>query len=250
MDISKPEFENLTSFYTLIGQNSEIGEYLKNEFITHCKGRNSIWPNAMWIDDYFGLSNERLTTFLGQYRKSDKRAMLLLPSDPDFQANAAGNGWIKLYQWQGMTIGISSLQRYETDPILKFSLVNDEQTATQWLNFVSTHLFNRGQLNIKMFDFLRDNGCQLISLILNEQIIGSTLIYYDPNGVAGVFMVCVDKEFQGKGFGKQLMNFSFRLMQNKGIRNCVLQSTKEGQNLYRSIGFQDTMIHELYIKYK
>ncbi len=79
-----------------------------------------------------------------------------------------------------------------------------------------------------------------IVLDINGKVVGflfGEIIFEEGN----ILMIAVDKSFQGKGFGKKLLNHFIKKSKEKGARNIFLEvSVKNEQavSLYKKSGFK------------
>ena len=91
------------------------------------------------------------------------------------------------------------------------------------------------------------------SYFFNNELIGICLVDINNNNYPGVVIaiLCIKKEFQGKGLGKSLLNYC--------INNCVKSNyytfflhvainNKKAHNLYKKLGFNEIRILNNYYK--
>jgi ribosomal protein S18 acetylase RimI-like enzyme len=79
---------------------------------------------------------------------------------------------------------------------------------------------------------------------------GSTMIYIDDTGTAGIYMVGVKGKFRKQGLGKELILFCLDRLKKRGIDKCYLQSTRMGAPLYKSLNFQERDKYLIFCKVK
>lgn len=90
----------------------------------------------------------------------------------------------------------------------------------------------------------------------NNQIFGMASLHIVRTlfGLKGIIEnVVVDKEYRGKGFGKQLVNGLIKEAKKKGIKQIDLTSRPERESankLYKSLGFKkrETNVYRLELK--
>jgi predicted N-acetyltransferase YhbS len=84
------------------------------------------------------------------------------------------------------------------------------------------------------WEFLFRQGSGFVAE-LDDQIVGTTMIWPYGKDAANLGMVIVSSEVQGQGIGSRLMEAALDAL---GDRNVRLNSTEEGRPLYTKLGFQ------------
>jgi ribosomal protein S18 acetylase RimI-like enzyme len=130
------------------------------------------------------------------------------------------------------------------------SIVNTLAEISEWTDTVSKILFESKPLSMNLFKFLQNESADLLAIRIDQSIIGTSMIYYDEQGNAGIYMVAVDEKFRGMGFGKKIIRQCFELIIRRNISKCYLQATKMGFPLYKTLGFERTENYILYWKIK
>jgi GNAT superfamily N-acetyltransferase len=63
----------------------------------------------------------------------------------------------------------------------------------------------------------------------------------NPSGLRGyVDGMCTELEWQGRGLGRQLLLAGLNWLRERGMNVVELNASREGEGLYRSVGFQDS----------
>lgn len=84
---------------------------------------------------------------------------------------------------------------------------------------------------------------------VDNKIVGVTSSVYD-NEICGIYGLAIEKEFRGKGIGKEVIKNQLQMCKNKGLKLAFLQ-TEEGYypaDTYRKLGFRDVCTEYYYIK--
>lgn len=96
-----------------------------------------------------------------------------------------------------------------------------------------------------------DDEC--VAFILHDQCIGFTTIKYINSDTIRVGLFGVLSEFQGRGFGKQMLNNLILSLKKKSIKKILIATQGKNvnaQNLYESIGFKRIKTESLYYQKK
>lgn len=96
---------------------------------------------------------------------------------------------------------------------------------------------------------LNSQGDKYLNLKLSEQgnIIGFAISQFILDE-ATLFNIAIDPEFQGKGYGKQLLLELFEQLKQKGIATVWLEvrESNPARKLYDSLGFNEVDIRKNY----
>ena len=160
------------------------------------------------------------------------------------------HGFKPIEQWLEMQLIGLELPKKIRQPDEVETFLIDEGEFDEWTAIVSRVLFKGKTLDSKIFRHLETKGAKIAGMKVNGKWAGTSVTYLDDQGGAGIYMVCIDEEYRGKGFGKWLVNISLEEIKKSGINRCFLQSTKKGINLYKSMKFEKTGNYYLYWKIK
>jgi GNAT superfamily N-acetyltransferase len=144
---------------------------------------------------------------------------------------AAGE-WVNMALPLGRSkpVGHGLLQCREID-------ADDPDEWSGWASVVSNVLFKGGMIDAAMF---RDREMKkrfvLMAAFADGVPVAACLLNLGEN--AGLYMVATLKSFQGKGFGKVLMEYAQAKAAARGYEFVVLHSTKAGLNLYNNLGYR------------
>ena len=89
--------------------------------------------------------------------------------------------------------------------------------------------------------FLRLSGGGCFKAVAEGRLVGTCLVFLFDR-IGWIAMMAVRREFQRRGIGRALMERSLEFCESRGISFVMLDGTREGYPLYRSLGF-----HEEYI---
>jgi GNAT superfamily N-acetyltransferase len=115
--------------------------------------------------------------------------------------------------------------------------VDDPDDWSGWASVVSNVLFKGGMIDTAMFrDPEMKKRFVLMAAFADGVPVAACLLNLGEN--AGIYMVATLTSFQGKGFGKALMEYAQAKAAARGYEFVVLHSTKAGLNLYNNLGYK------------
>lgn len=254
MSTSKNRYIN--NLYSLYRSASEFSEVItiKVDVYSSIQLKNSVWPNATYssIDDF--LSNPKVLNSVTSDIKNKKINPLIISNNDNMDIQILKNNGIYLIdRWVLMYLNLKDFVFNQGALIVdefEFGKITSDAELPQWTEILSNNLFDGKELNINLFSFLMRDCSDLFYLKLNKKIIGTILVYYDENSIAGVYMVSIDKSERKRGLGGHLINYALTEVKKKGIKKVTLQSTKLGVTLYNSLGFKKNNDINLFYKIK
>lgn len=249
-DANKVNLDNLFSLYQLISTKpTGINLQRENKFAV-IKTESSYWPN-MVFDLKTEINSSIIDEIINVISGAQTNPLIIAENNAESAKEFKRKGFFPIDQWVGMfkIIEQKSISIPEHSSDITFLTIKREEDFSNWLSIVSASLFNSKFLDPSIFQFLSDNGVEVIMGTSKDEPVATAMIHYDTN-VAGIYMVCVAESFRGKGMGKHLMNFCLNRIQDRGIRYCILQATRSGLGLYRSLEFESTGYYNLYMKIK
>lgn len=100
------------------------------------------------------------------------------------------------------------------------------------------------RVNIENYCKKLFNKADIISLHLNEKLIGILAIYNNDfiNKTAFISSVCIPREYRGQGFGKVLLLKAIEIAKEKKFMNIKLEVGKKNLpalKLYKDFGFKE-----------
>jgi hypothetical protein len=88
-----------------------------------------------------------------------------------------------------------------------------------------------------MNSFLKSEKFSLLYFVKDEIIIGQALLYFKKKEV-GLYFFNIYELFRKKGLGYDTLSSICVFIQQKGYKNLLLQSTRQGKGLYQRFGFE------------
>ncbi len=236
---------NLFSLYRRIG-GLWRGEFYEEELYSIVKHSNSSWPNLAFITSSIGIGLDTVEGILQDLRNARMNPLVL--GSANHEAALRAKGFIPADRTTGMSLKDFSVSNAicAGDRVAEF--VEGSLDLPEWTSLVSQCLFSSRKLDSNIFNELGMNSSRLIGLKVRGELVGASMLYFDEDGNAGIYMVCVKKEYRAQGFGKTLLIHCLRILNGLKIESCYLQSTRIGKPLYLSLGFKETSSYILYTK--
>lgn len=241
---------NLIELYELVGHSKANVQSIMATNFKAINARGSEWPKMVYSFDIESIGDFVLKYWSGTCQLSFSKIPVLVPSDPEILRKLKTYGFRVVTQWVEMCYDIPNHIWGVSDEGLFIGRVSSELDLQEWVHIVDQELFGSKGLDLSIFSYLRQAGADLVLVRIGGIAISTALIFYDSQGVAGIYMVCVSKQFRKRGVGKRLMRYCFDVILLKGIKKCVLQATAEGVHLYESLGFFHTGSYYLLMKVK
>ena len=237
--------ENLASLYSFIGSNVAGFNFMNENGLSYVSSNGSCWPNCFWN---IQQDENRLKEIFGIRKILSTNPLFITTDDKDLEMLLKKQRCFPVDQWKGMYKLINENIKSNENISSLYKVEVLENKIDDWTNFVSKELFKGKGLDKEIFFALKENGAKFLAILDNGNIIGSTLIYFDINRIGSLYMVCVNGNYRGMGLGKLLVNHGLNIINQKGIDIALLQSTKLGFNLYKSLGFIESNTYNLFIK--
>lgn len=250
MDYKYLNSQNLYSFYRRTSASSNDISLKKNgryEFVINVE---SVWPNCI-----FNISahetEENFIAELNQDIKLYNRKPIVI-TDDNSRVNIIlrKNGYLPVDFWVGMYIIPIETRKEKILPLGEIGFVNTKEDLTEWLELVSDELFSGSSLSVDIFNYLLILDCKLLYIRQDGKLIATAMIYHDEYDIDGIYMVCVSRNYRGKGYGKLIMNNILQFLYERKSRLCILQSTRLGISMYKSTGFINSNRYNLFMKIK
>lgn len=243
-----PVIGNLYALYQTIADSFHESYIKKFTHFSVIKTQESIWPNIAYEldEEYPGdvLIKEIITAMDGMSMKPFVIAKDSKPSVDYFKINRL---W-PIERWTAMQMNIPFAKKeIKIDSGIAIQNLTGED-AVSWTRIVSNSLFGGKQVNHEIFISLQETGVELVTLTFNLEIVGTTMIFLDKEGIAGLYMVCIDEKYRGKGFGRLLVEYCINQLVDLKVKKCVLHATMAGIPLYSAIGFSTGTNYNLYWK--
>jgi len=249
-----PEPENLKNLFSLYRLAGGVGEHVKLlvfEGYSVIRAKRSAWPNMAFDVDNHLPGRELADGIANEMKALDIRPTVILPDghvEPGVMRQA---GFFPVDQWVGMSYdGIKARNLDEGSGSGDGSIVDGSKDILSWTSVVSETLFHQNPLDERIFRGLCSRGAALIGVKAGDELAGTSMVYIDEDGVAGIYMVGIKEKFRGKGFGKRLVGACMKSIADKGIDKCYLQSTRMGLGLYKGLNFKETDKYLIFCKIK
>ena len=242
---------NLYALYNAIAGNVKDVRFFSDNSYKIVNAKSSAWPNIIYDLNSINLSESVLDEVINKITDYNFEPVLILEHNTDSINVLKRKGFTLVDRWTGMSI--NTLDRNKRIVIDETGLTCSEikiEELSGWLQIVSKELFGDIPLSLNVFSYLITIGNSLIALKRDNKIIGGCMIFYDDNEVAGIYMVCIEKSERSKGYGKYLINYTLDVIANSNKKKVILQSTRIGLPLYKSLDFVTENIFNLFIKVK
>lgn len=241
---------NLLFLYHTIVESCDTVQLYDRGAYKMIKAETSVWPNMIYDIDI----NSRREIFLNSIYKDLNeftfRPILLLQHSDEDVAFLKKIDFLLIDRWTGMSLSLEQkdANSFPSDFELSCREINEDELPI-WINLVSEELFSKKFLELNIFStLLATRRSSLILLEKNKVAIGTSLIMYDVNNTAGIYMVCVKKEHRSKGYAKYLLSYTLDVIRKFKVTHVVLQSTRMGIPLYKSLNFNVQNSYNLFIK--
>lgn len=152
-----------------------------------------------------------------------------------------------------MAIDLSSDQviQIQKNNEMKISLVKDNRELKKWES-VSLAGFEmpqrtRRQYNefVKSFDISKKARQKLFLAYWQGEPVGTALLFLHGDA-AGIYFVTTLSAYRDKGIALALVRRAMKYVQSSAYKYCVLQSSKEGFNVYLRAGFKEYCQADVY----
>jgi ribosomal protein S18 acetylase RimI-like enzyme len=218
------------------------------EFVRH---EGFAWPNMAYRPGRSGPARREEIRLLKELMVSEGWPKLVLFDEEgmtgEVQELLAKERLIGATEWVNMALPVGKSAghgRWESENVGKMGNlecrridVDNPGEWSQWASVVSGVLFKNTPLDPGLF---RHPGIKqqfsLMTAYVDGKAVATCLLYFGES--AGLYMVATLPEFQGKGFGRQLMGYSRAEAAARGYEFVVLHSTKAGLNFYSGLGFK------------
>jgi GNAT superfamily N-acetyltransferase len=219
---------NLTELWKLGGLLS--GKLISEKGVFASMGTAGDWPNKLWME---GTPSSEKMKKAGSIGK-DKSLSLALWEEEVSEDLIAEIGFRPTFELIGMSCDLASLSPFSS-PIIELQLVKNPSQASIW----SLVFFDAFGYEIPPSTVLAlGEKVSFYTAWLEEHPIGTSMIFKDSRGVAGVYSIGVAPSFRGKGLAKPLFESTLSQLKKAGSNTAVLQASAMGLGLYLKYGFQ------------
>jgi GNAT superfamily N-acetyltransferase len=109
-----------------------------------------------------------------------------------------------------------------------------QETRKQYAKFVTS------------FDLREESSQKLLLAYWKGQPVASILLFLHSNTI-GIYFVTTLTAYRGKGIALALILASMKYAKTSGCKYCILQSSKEGLNVYLKAGFKEYCRADVYL---
>ena len=134
---------------------------------------------------------------------------------------------------------------------IEISFVQDKRELKIW-EYISFAGFempqdNRKQYNkfVESFDLSESSSQKLFLAYFMGQPVATALLFFHGD-TAGIYFVTTLSEYRNNGIALTLIKASMKYAKISGYKYCILQSSKEGLNVYLQAGFKEYCRADVY----
>jgi ribosomal protein S18 acetylase RimI-like enzyme len=224
---------NLFELYRSIADCNDSVTINYFEGFAAIESSNSAWPNMIYSGSPEFLSTE---SQVNNFCSFNNLPQTILVNNDFVDWNLLKSK--KIYPIDKWTLMVLSrgIETVNSRDEIDIFLVQDEKDLFCWCEVVSKVLFANKIIDSKLFGSNKE--MDLVMAKIEDEVIATSLVFYDNQNVAGIYMVSVLPEYRRRGIGELLMNFSLKIALQKRVSEVVLQSTNAGLELYKKMGFQ------------
>lgn len=234
MKNTRLNIDNLTSLWTLAGQNFE--GFTEHVDYSLSAIENSEWPNKIW-------TNQALTPkSISAIKKNMDNLVFSFFNEQKEPNSLIKNADFKLKFCQyGMSLSL--IKRFRTEKKLKFIRVHEETNAQLW----STSFSKAFGYSISIETILKTNEDIQYYLIYHQENLVGTIVLFITNKVAGIHCLGILPSQRKKGFATEIMHHVMNMIIDQDCNLAVLQASEMAKNIYLKMGFSIDFLMENYI---
>lgn len=128
-------------------------------------------------------------------------------------------------------------------PIPAFDIRNARINDLPQIATIERNVFPSDRLSLRQMRYhLRNPRAIFLACEQDGRIVGYVLAFQRSGAPGRIYSLAVSGEFQGKGFGKRLMESALNALKTRGVARAVLEVRKSDEKtraLYRHFGFRD-----------
>lgn len=161
------------------------------------------------------------------------------PDEPNaFFDRAREYGIRPVNRWTGMGL---SADDFLDDPVslpdmeIQKMRVND---LPGWTTLVNKEVFRRDALTADMVSLMKQDPSLSFYCGLKGGRMVSTILAFMDHRTAGLYLLSTDAGFRRLGIGKAMMVHAVKDCFSRGADRIVLHGTRDGENIYKKLGFR------------
>lgn len=249
--LQNDSINNLHALYKVLTGYKEKIAGNENHNFNSIQCESSVWPNLIYSNKEDFLSEHEIVAQIAESIDNKTLPALIFVNNKihDYESFKK-SGFYVIDQWTLMEFKMN--ESYVLSELSGFSIgkISSDTEVFEWVSVVSQNLFSNKKIDKDIFIYLMSNNCELFFIRNENKIVGTTLVYYDLNKVAGIYMVSVSPEFRRFGLAKLLMKYTLNCIKQNKAEKVILQSTKAGLPLYKKLEFSETGTTDLLYKLK
>ena len=232
MNLVQKNIENLTSLWRIAGERADAHSS-RAEF-EFSDINYSEWPNRLWFHQDLNEDNLHAAKNILMATSTN----LVIPYWDIYQSNSfellEANGFEKRFEQIAMSLELR--QTYEPIETLRIEKVSNKETAILWEElFMQAFKY---KISHKVLLSSYEDIDYLIAYHNNEAV-GTAVLYYSGDGVAGIHSMGVIPEKRRMGFAEKMMINMLHLASEQGSKHATLQASSMGKGLYLKLGFEE-----------
>ena len=244
--------DNLQEFFYRM---DEIGVAVSSISVPYkiISSQNSTWPNITYlISSGFEINLSNIHQLIDEIN-TKKYPKLLIVSEEMINEELTGllkeNYFFPVTLWTNMFLP-NIISNAENTSLTSVTVKEIKPSSTDeiidWCKIVSESLFQKKELDPAIFSIgIKENLFKLLIAYYEDKPAATSLLF--TGKMAGIYMFATSPLYRRKGLGKQMMTFTQEVALRYGYKSLLLQSTKEGIEFYKNIGFKP--LDKLYLFY-
>jgi N-acetylglutamate synthase-like GNAT family acetyltransferase len=193
---------------------------------------NSIWPNGFY---YF--SNDQSNNEIEEALVPESDLIFILESDIN-KINFRTLGFRAADIWYSMFLDLDKDKYQDVGGIVQLIPIQSTNDLLVWKqhteriffnNFTISDSFLLSLLGVEKFSFL--------NFFVGTEVVGTALVYFSGED-AGLYFFAIHEDYRKNGFGYRALDCICNFVVQKGASKLMLQSTRQGKDLYSRSGFQ------------
>ena len=216
-------------------QEKEIGSFSKQRKVGNVielVSDNSIWPNG-----FYHLSQLQSSGEIDKFLVPESDLIFILESDVD-KYNFKTMGFRPADVWYSMFLNLHSAKCINSSNKVHLRLVESADDLSVWKKHVERIFFNNFFIANDLISCLhKSNKFAFLNFFVANEIVGSALLYLSGKDV-GLYFFAIHENYRKNGFGFDALVCVCNFVVQKGGSKLMLESTRQGKELYIRSGFQ------------
>jgi GNAT superfamily N-acetyltransferase len=231
---------NLHDFYFRIAGISGL-DYSRDSGPMFIRNKPGKWP-AFILGDAVQPEQEEFIKKITAGIKSGEYPPFWItrePAEPEELIDRLGRSGIRVVnRWTGMSL---SVKDFIDDPVnlpgLEIQKLKKEDIAG-WAALVNKEVFRRDALTTDLVSLMQQDPAFSFYSGFKGNMLVSTLLVFIARRITGLYLFSTDSGHRRQGIGKAVMIHAIKDIFNLGIDTIVLHGTRDGENIYKKLGFR------------